>query len=249
MSQLVYIVASTAIVSLVSLVGIVTLSVTDRALQRVLQPLVALSAGALLGGALLHLLPEAVELICNTIEVYATVLIGFSMFFFLEKFIQWHHHHGSAKEHKKNKISPVSYLVLVSDVIHNFVDGLIIAASYLVSIPLGVITTGATILHEIPQEIGDFALLIHGGMSKIRALRVNFFTALSSVVGGLVGFYFAGTIGNSFALLLPLAAGHFIYIAATDLMPELAKEGFKEGMQHSAFFITGLVIMYLLTLI
>ena len=144
---------------------------------------------------------------------------------------------------------PFSYLILVSDGIHNFIDGLIIAASFVVSFPIGIATTLAVVLHEIPQEIGDFGVLIYGGIKKVRALFLNFLSAIFAIFGGFLGFLLSEKIGESIVFLLPFAAGTFIYIASSDLLPEIKhKESLKKSLIHFFVFLLGIILMLLLKL-
>ena len=153
----------------------------------------------------------------------------------------WHHHH--AAKHKKLK-KPVSYLILISDSVHNFIDGLVIAASFIVNIPLGIVTSIAIALHEIPQEIGDFGVLVYGGFKRVKALFLNFLTAITVILGGIAGFFLAGEIGSSIVYLLPFAAGNFIYIAVSDLIPELRQEVAKrKSLAYLAVLLLGILIM------
>jgi zinc and cadmium transporter len=237
--ELAYIFLATFIVSLISFVGVVTLALKDKILNKILLILIGLSAGALMGGAFLHLLPEAVEK-STGLDVYLFVLIGFILFFLIEKVLHWRHcHKGECDVHTFH------YMNLVGDSIHNFIDGLIMAASFVVSIPLGITTTIAIATHEIPQEIGDFGVLLYGGFSKKRAIMLNFFVALTAVLGGIVGYFVSNLIDNIVLFILPFAAGGFIYIAATDLVPEIRKElDMKKYMATLFVFICGILIMW-----
>ncbi|VVB59703.1 Zinc transporter ZupT [uncultured archaeon] len=238
--ELAYIFLATFIVSLISFVGVVCLALTENVLNKILLILIGLSAGALMGGAFLHLLPEAVEK-STGLDVYLFVLIGFILFFLIEKVLHWRHcHKGECDVHTFH------YMNLVGDSIHNFIDGLIMAASFVVSIPLGVTTTIAISTHEIPQEIGDFGVLLYGGFSKKRAITLNFVVALTAVLGGIVGYFVSSLIENIVIFILPFAAGGFIYIAATDLVPEIRKElDMKKYMMTLFVFICGIFIMWI----
>ena len=239
MKILFWILISTFLVSVISLIGILTLLLKQRLLEKILMFLVALSAGALMGGAFLHLIPEAIEKSMNpSILIY--VLIGFAVFFLIEKILHWHHCH------KENcPVHAFAYMNLFGDSTHNFIDGLIIAASFIVNIPLGIMTTFAIALHEIPQEIGDFGVLIYGGFKKKRALFFNFLTALTAVIGGIIGYYLSTHTEAFTIFLLPFAAGGFIYIAASDLIPEIKKEGvLKKSLINFGIFILGILITY-----
>ena len=239
MYEIVYILLATFIVSLISFVGVVTLALKDKILTKILLILIGLSAGALMGGAFLHLLPEAVEK-SSGLDVYLFVLVGFILFFLIEKVLHWRHcHKGECDVHTFH------YMNLVGDSIHNFIDGLIMAASFVVSLPLGITTTIAIATHEIPQEIGDFGVLLYGGFSKKKAIMLNFAIALTAVLGGIVGFLVSSLIENIVVFILPFAAGGFIYIAATDLVPEIRKElDMKKYMATLFVFICGILIMW-----
>ena len=144
----------------------------------------------------------------------------------------------------KTHIHPFAYMNLIGDSLHNFIDGLIIAASFITNIQLGIATTLAVALHEIPQEIGDFAVLIYGGFSRSKALFYNFLSASVAVIGAAVGFYFANHLVGFSGILLPIAAGGFIYIAACDLIPELHKQpDLKTATSAMGFFLAGIMLM------
>lgn len=235
---------STFIISLISFIGIFTLALKEKLLDKIILLLVSLSAGALMGGAFLHLLPESVEL-REGLDVFLFVLVGFALFFLIEKVLHWRHcHKGECKVHT------FTYMNLIGDSIHNFIDGLIMATSFVISIPLGMTTTMAIALHEIPQEIGDFGVLIYGGFTKKKALVLNFLTALTAVLGGLIGFFISNMVENVKLFILPFAAGGFLYIAASDLIPEIRKEtSLKKSMICFGIFILGIFIMYAVTFI
>jgi len=243
MSALVWILISTSLISLISLIGIFALSLKEKLLDRILMLLVALSAGALMGGAFLHLMPEAVG-VCSDAgldTMFANVIFGFVIFFVMEKILFWRHCHDADCE-----VHSFGYMNLVGDVVHNFIDGLVLAAAFLSSIQLGMATTLAIAFHEIPQEIGDFGVLLHSGMKKKRAILLNFGTALSAIVGGVVGFFVSSGITNFEQMLLPIAAGGFIYIASSDLIPELRKiDDPKKSVSTFAVFLFGIFLMWI----
>ena len=218
----------------------VTLAVDQKRLTGFLLPLISLSAGALMGGAFLHLLPESADYLEPSL-LYAVVLIAFVVFFLIEKVLHWRHCHKGGD----CDIHTFGYMNLIGDSVHNFIDGLILAAAFMTDIQLGLATTLAVALHEIPQEVGDFSVLLYSGFSKRKALLANFSVALMAVLGGLAG-YFLSTYSAAFvAYLLPFAAGGFIYIAASDLLPELRKEqdGKKSALALGCF-IAGILLMY-----
>jgi zinc and cadmium transporter len=241
-----YVLISISIVSLISLIGIFTLSIKTEKLKKILIYLVSFSAGALFGDVFIHLFPEIVKNYGFNLNISIYVLVGILFFFIIEKFVHWQHcHMPITKEHKH----PFAIMNLVGDSVHNFIDGLIIGASYLFSIPLGIATTIAVVLHEIPQEIGDFGVLIHGGFTKKRALLVNFLTALTAILGGIFALLLKNVSAIS-AFLLPFAAGTFLYIAGSDLIPELHKEtDVRKSLIQLLAFILGIAIMFLLLLL
>jgi zinc and cadmium transporter len=240
MEILISIILATLVVSLISFVGVLTLFLKEKVLDNILVYLIALSAGALIGGAFLHLIPEAAEEF-ESAYLFLFVILGFVTFFLIEKVLHWRHcHKGHCEVHT------FAYINLVGDFIHNFIDGAIIAASFIVNVPLGITTTFAIALHEIPQEIGDFGVLIYGGFKRLKALMLNFMIALTSVLGGIVGYFISNYISNAMVFLLPFAAGGFIYIGASDLIPELKKEvDTKKSFTGFFMFLVGLLIMYL----
>jgi len=243
---LLYIVLATVIVAALSLIGIVLLTIFKKQLSDSLLAFVALSAGTMLGGALLHLLPEAIEMSeTGPISLTTMMLLVIGAFvasFLFEQFFSWHHCHGTNHCDTDNK--PYAHLVIYSDAVHNFIDGLIIAAAFIVSPALGVTTTIAIALHEIPQELGDFAVLLHSGWNKLKAAVANSLAAFCVVIGGVVGFYLTSSVEAAVPVLLPIAAGSFLYIAAADLLPELRHEKHSSKIPlHILVFLTGLAIM------
>ena len=242
---LIQILVATFIVSLIAFVGIFTFFLKEEWLKRVLLILVALSSGALLGGAFLHLLPEAVSNLGADLSVFLYLLLGFCLFFILEQFFHWHHQHSETRS-----IKPFAYLILVGDSVHNFIDGLVISASFVVSYPVGIVTTLAVALHEIPQELGDFGALVYGGFSKMRALAFNYISAILAIVGGVTGYFASSAMPVSIVYLLPFAAGNFIYIAAADLIPEIKHAvSFRRSLIHFCVFLVGIGIMLLVKFI
>lgn len=245
-----YTIISVLVVSIASFAGVLTLAIREQRLKKMLLYLVSLSAGALFGDAFIHLLPEAVESFGFNVKVSLLVLSGIGVFFVLEKILHWHHHYHKHKhEHKGKKFHAFAIMNLFGDFVHNFIDGIIIGASYLASIPLGIATTMAVVLHEIPQEIGDFGVLLHGGFSKYEALVFNFLTALAAFLGALLALMLGSLLENINMFLLPFAAGGFIYIAGSDLIPELHKEvKVSRSVLQLLSFILGIGLMLLLLL-
>lgn len=240
------------VVSSVSMIGIVALSWNESFLRRILFLLISVAAGALLGDAFIHLIPEAFAEAGNPLLISLLILAGFLVFFVLEKFLNWHHVHTDepllAEEHAR--IHPVGHLVLISDALHNLVDGVAIGAAFMVSTEVGVATTLAIILHEIPQEIGDFALLIHAGFSRTKALFFNFLSAISAVVGVGLAFWVGSVFESTTPLIAAFAAGMFVYIAGSDLIPELHKtsDARRSGIQLGAILVGVLVMVVLVVL-
>jgi zinc and cadmium transporter len=243
--QLIYIFGSVLIASLVSLIGIVTIGLNKEFLSKTIIYLVSFSAGSLFGGAFLHLLPEATKEFGLGIKISLYLLSGITVFFIIEKMIHWHHCHGYPAG--KCELKSFTYMNLIGDGIHNLIDGMIIAASYLTNTTVGIATTIAVIFHEIPQEIGDFAVLIHGGFTKKKALAMNFLSALTSFIGAITVIALVSVTENLLEFLLPFAAGSFIYIAGSDLIPELHKEyELKKSVLLLFSFIAGITVMLLL---
>lgn len=203
--------------------------------------MVSFSAGALLGDVFFHLLPGIIHTTWRSITVSLRILGGIVFGLITEKVIRRNHcHMPITKQHTH----PFALMNLVWDMVHNLIDGLIIGASYLVSIPVGIATTLAVILHEIPQEIWDFGVLIHGWFSRRKALLLNFFTALTAVIGVIIAFLLYRYTDNMVTILVPFAAGTFIYIAGSDLIPELHKENtLAHSIPQIIFFLLGIWIM------
>jgi zinc and cadmium transporter len=235
---------SILIVSLISLVGIISLFFNWGRLEKALIYLVSLSAGTLLGDAFFHLIPSSYAN-KNTFKVSLFLLSGILVFFILEKFIHWRHCHRIASERHPH---PFSYIILVGDSLHNLIDGAVLAGSFLVSVPVGLATTLAVIFHEIPQEIGDFGSLIYGGFSRKKALILNFLTALTSFLGAGIVFVLSSSLPHVNQFLIPFAAGGFIYIASSDLIPELHKNTeIKKSIGQFLALLLGIGLMMGLT--
>jgi zinc and cadmium transporter len=242
--MLLLIITSLFVVSLFSLIGILFLILKKEILHKILNILVSFSAGTLLGVAFLDLIPEAIKK-TKTDGVFLFIIAGIVLFFVLEKTIFWHH----CKEGECD-IHIYTYLSLIGDGVHNFIDGIIIATAYIASIPLGITTTIAVIFHEIPQEIGDFGILIHGGFSRIKALCYNFLSAITAILGGILTFFFSTQIQQAVPVLLAFAAGGFIYVSNSDLIPQLHKEKHRSKMiLQLIFFIFGIALIWLLKII
>lgn len=246
MITLSYALIAAGIVSAMSLVGVVLLSLRDALVHRMFVYLIGLSAGALMGGALFHLLPEATEELGDPLHTFALAAIGFCSFFILEKFLRWHHHHDPlCDDHAHHPSRHLAFMNLAGDAVHNFIDGLVILAAFAVDTTLGVAVTISVALHELPHEIGDFGVLLYAGLSKARALAYNFLTALTAVIGVIAGHFLFSASDTMAIVLMPLAAGGFIYIAAADLIPELHKDTKTHSSLWSFIvFVLMLVFMY-----
>lgn len=238
--MIIYILNSVILVSLVSFAGVLFIALKEKTLNRLLNFLVSFACGALLGGAFLHLLPESVENLGE--KSFTLVIVAFLSFFILEKVFRWRHCHlGHCPTHS------FVYLNLLGDGLHNFVDGAVIAAAFLTDISLGISTTLAVILHEIPQEIGDFSILLYGGIEKKKALLFNFASALTAIFGALATYFFAQQVSGLIPFLIPFAAGGFIYIAATDIIPEFhKKEDLKQSTLEFFLILLGIILMVFL---
>ncbi len=257
-----YTLVSVLLVSIVSFVGLLSVSTKILHKHKILLFLVSLSAGTLFGSVFFHLLPEALADNGYTILTASIILAGIITFFVLEKVIHWHHCHGHFFQDKKHsphkehttskKITPqkesIAWLNLMGDGLHNFMDGLVIAGSYLVNIPTGIATTIAVIIHEVPQEFADFGVLIYSGFSIKKALFLNFLSALVAGLGAIIGIFFASKSPLFLSLILPFAAGGFLYIAGSNLIPELHKDcTATESFWHFAALILGIGLMLALT--
>lgn len=218
MSIWLYSMLSVVSVSAVSLVGVLSLSLSKDRLRKITFILVSFAVGALMGDAFIHLIPEAFERFSSSLPPSMYIVAGILLFFLMEKFIRWRHCHiTNSTEH----LHPVVTMNLVGDGVHNLIDGMVIGASYIVSVPIGIATTLAVLLHEIPQEIGDFSILVHGGLSVKKALAFNFLSALTAILGAVLSLLIGPSIEGYASALLPITAGGFIYIAGSDLIPEL----------------------------
>jgi zinc and cadmium transporter len=245
MNQVIFILLSVILVSLISLIGIFFIFLKKKTLNKLILFLVAVSVGSLLGGAFLHLIPEIIDTTGFTLTVSFLVLGGIILFFVIENFIRWRHCHNTDCEVHTPHLGPMN---LIGDGFHNLIDGLIISASYFVSIPLGIATTLAVIIHEIPQEIGDFGVLLYSGYSKKKALIFNFLSALIALVGAIIGIIFSEKSTIFSYIVIPIAVGGFLYIAGSDLIPEIHKQQEKTfSFRNLIGIILGILIMYGLT--
>ena len=215
---------ATTLMASLSLIGVLTILISEEALRKLLLPTVALAAGAMIGGALFHLIPGAIEVMGNSMGVFCWIAAGFTAFFVLEQFLQWHHCHKVPSEHDH----PMTALVLAADALHHLIGGLAIGEA----------------CHEAPQELGDFGILVHLGYSKRKALAYNMVSALTFPLGGLLAY--AASLRFDTRFLVPFAAGNFLYVAAADLIPEIKKQEhprLSQNLAHLASFLAGLGLM------
>lgn len=254
METLLYILIFTFIGSVASLIGGVILLYKEKIAIKVSHLLSAFAAGALLGTAFLDLLPEGIKeadhLFNDTgirINVFLWTVIGFLAFFILERAIHWSHHHQIEEgEFKRTGPKAIVPLIMIGDSVHNFLDGVVIASTFMVSIPLGIITSLAVAAHEIPQEIGDFGLMLHMGIKRGKVLLFNFLSALVALIGALLAFWLGDSIKTVVPIFLAIAAGFFIYIAAADLIPEIHNQEKKTmALTETSLLILGVVVIWL----
>jgi zinc and cadmium transporter len=226
-----------------ALVGGLALLLDDARFRRLVIPLVALAAGALLGGALFHMIPQSVTAMGDGVQAYVWVVAGVLSFHLLEQFLHWHHCHRPMSEHQ-----PLGYMILAADGLHNLVGGMAVGSAFVLDIRLGIVTWLVAAAHEVPQELGDFGILVHSGWSGRQALAYNLASALTFPVGGLVAVGLAGRLDVTF--LVPFAAGNFIYIALADLLPEITTSPLPtEKLLHTGAFTAGLLLLLALTLL
>jgi zinc and cadmium transporter len=241
-SVLLWILVAGFLMSCIALVGSVTLLLKPATLDRLVLPLVAFSAGSLLGGAFFHMIPAAVGPGTDPAPVFAWVVVGFTVFLCLEQFLHWHHCRNKFNEHHPQ---PLSAMILIADGLHNLIGGLAVGGAFIADVRLGVAAWLVAAAHEVPQELGDFGVLIHGGLRKGRALLLNFVSALTFLAGSLAAY--AASFRLDVAFLIPFAAGNFLYIAASDLVPEIKKHrGAGIDVVHFLAFAAGLLLLWVL---
>lgn len=254
-----YSLLSVFVVSLISFVGVLGFAVKVENLRKILIFVISFSAGALFGDAFIHLMPEIVKENGFGLSVSVYLLLGILIFFILEKIVHWQQYHSCENEknhshsheleelkvnRNKKCVQPFAYVNLIGSTLHNLIDGMIIGASYLVNFQIGLATTLAVVLHEIPHEFGDFSILLHGGFSRVKALFVNFFSGLVSFVGVILTLALSSHISGIKEIILPVATGGFIYVAGSDLIPELHKEtGLRSSIIQILTFVLGIVVM------
>ena len=250
---LAYIVLATFAGGLLSV--LVAASLTVTVLTQVVRHLVSLSAGVLLGTALLNVLPEAFESKASPQSLFATLLAGLLFFFLLEKaelYRHQHHHEGDEHHHHhgfdRQQAGRGGWTVLMGDSIHNVCDGIIIAAAFLTDVRLGIVTSLAIIAHEIPQEVGDYIVLLNAGLSRRKALLYNAVSGLAAVAGGVIGYFVVGPWESLFPYLLVVASSSFIYVAVADLIPQLQHRlSLKDTLAQLAWLTGGLAVVVLAT--
>lgn len=245
--NLLYTILAVLIISAISLVGVFALAIKQQTLKKALSFMVSFSVGALIGDAFLHLLPESIEGGRSFVFISLAIFVGILSFFILEKFLRWRHCHDlSCHDHPRH----IGVINLVGDGFHNLIDGILIGVSFAVSIPLGIATSIAIILHEVPQELGDFSVLMHSGFTVKKALLWNFLSGSLAVVSAISAF-FIGNQAESFTIfMIPFTIGTFIYIAMSDLIPELHKEtSFRQGLIQFAGLSLGMAIMLILLVV
>lgn len=243
--MLFYILLFTFLGSIISLIGGIILLFEEKLLLKVSHFLASFAAGTLLGTAFFDLMPEAAEEVSG-VNIFFWTLIGILSFFLLERFIHWFHHHHS---HSTQNTEPTVSLIVLGDGVHNFIDGVVVAATFLVSMPLGITASFAVAAHEIPQEIGDFGILMHRGLSRKKILMVNILSAATAFIGAILTFLLGDVIKEALPALLSLVAGFFIYIAASDLIPEIHEESRKGfAFIESLLLLLGVAIIWVLHL-
>ncbi len=237
---------STTLVSIISLIGIALLALKAERLQRILLLLMSFSVGALLGNAFFHLVPESYFHLPSVHLASWLILVGFLFFFLIDQLL---HSHQNGKTLAKSNIKTYGYLSLYADGVHNFTDGILIGAAWLFSPELGLATTVSVVLHEIPQEISDFGILLKAGFTRKKALLYNFFAATSAILGTVLALWLGHKVEHFSIYILPIAAGGFVYLAAASLLPEVLKNTQKRNWFIYIFFVLlGLGMMYYFSL-
>lgn len=245
MSLLAYILIFTLIGSIGALIGGFILLSRQSFALKISHFLASFAAGVLLGTAFLDLLPEALhDAQAADVNIFFWALFGIIVFFLIERAIHWFHHHQEYHQDAKESKSTVP-LIIISDTVHNFIDGIVIAATFMISIPLGIVTAFAVTAHEIPQEIGDFGLLLHKGLRRKKIILLNIASAAVSLVGALLTYSLGNILEPYIPIFLAITAGFFIYIATSDLIPEIHYERRKGfALIESVLLIVGILVIY-----
>jgi len=242
----VYTLGSVFLVSLISLLGAITITFSTRLIDSLMDYIVSFATGTLFGGAFIHLLPQAFSDNSESTFVSLWIIGGLLLFFIMEKIFRWRHCHIPTS---RSHIHPIVPMNVVGDGMHNLIDGILIGVSYAVSIPLGAATTVAVLFHEVPQEIGDFGILLHGGLSKKKALWLNFLSALMAFVGAVAVLILGKQVDGLSAILIPVTAGGFIYIAGSDLIPEMhTSTDIKKSLLQLTMMVLGIMVMAILAI-
>lgn len=245
-TALLYGLLSTLVISIIGQIGFFVFILKDNILRKVLIFFVSFSAGSLIGGAFFHLLPDVIEKKDDVLMVFVWTIAGFCLFFIMEKFLRWHHCHDEECEEKKH----LGQINMAGDGIHNFLDGIIVMAAFVVSPALGLATTISIISHEIPQELGDFGVLLYSGYNKTKAIIYNFLLSAVAILGALIGYFLSNIIGGFTDIIIPIAAGGFLYIAASDFIPEIHKEiNAKSSLLNFLVFLLALVFMFIIKIL
>lgn len=254
LSSTLYTIGATFLISLLSMIGIFTLSLSESRLHKILNFLIAYSAGTILGASLFDLMPEAVELVDEHV-VFLIVALGFIFFMFMERGLYWYHGHGHSHEFPSHNgdedmIKSFAYLNIIGDFVHNFIDGMIIAASFINGFTVGVAASIAVAFHELPQEMGDYGILVYAGIERRKAFLYNSAAAFSIVLGGLFGVYFIGLVEELSGWMVAFSAGAFLFLSASELIPELNDEkNWKKSFIQIIFIILGMLTIYMLGII
>lgn len=247
MPPLFNIIIASLLVSLISLIGLGVFS-KNRYSHRIMDAAIALAAGVLLGNVFLHMLPELMEMLIDSPyspqQISLWILFAIIFLFLTEQYLYWHHCHRHHCENKDKHTDPTGINILIGDGLHNLVDGMVIAASFVVDASVGWMATLAIALHEIPQEIGDYSLLLHSGFSKLKALFWNFISGLIAIIGALITYYYS-QVAEQEIIFISLAVGSFLYVALSDIMPHLQEQKRVNQFTQVFWFVLGLVVIFI----
>jgi len=252
MTVLLWIIASSLLGGVLSVLSAALFALNARA--HWVNALVSYAIGALLGAVFLDILPEAIELTDNVVKLSGTILFGILLFFTLEKLLLWRHcHHDHCEVHEPHENTPhgrSGMMIMVGDTFHNFVDGVIIAAAFMTDVQLGFVTALAIIAHEIPQEVGNFMILLHSGYSKSQALALNLLSSLAMLVGGVLAYFALQSMQSVVPTLLALAAASMLYVAVADLIPGLhQRTRLRDTLEQVLLIVAGVSSIYLVNIV